>query len=95
MLNKIDISYIKKCFIISSKAEAAPPLGTILGNIGVNTIKFCDEFNLYTKNLPSYFLLKVIIFIYENKTIKFNINKPSVGFLLNILKFEKKIKIKI
>lgn len=59
-----DIKYIKKCFLMSQKAEAVPPLGTILGNIGVNTIKFCDEFNIYTKDLSNYFLLKVIILIY-------------------------------
>jgi ribosomal protein L11 len=44
-----DIKYIKRCYLMSQKAEAVPPLGTILGNIGVNTIKFCDEFNQFTK----------------------------------------------
>ena len=85
--------YCKKCFIISQKAEALPPLGTILGNIGVNTIKFCEEFNTKTANLPNYLVLKVIIYIYENKTFKFLIEKPSVSHLMNILKFTKKIKI--
>jgi len=88
-----DIKYIKKCFLMSQKAEAVPPLGTILGNIGVNTIKFCEEFNIYTKDLPNYFLLKVIILIYENKTFKFQINKPASSHLMSLLKFEKKIKI--
>ena len=88
-----DIKYIKKCYLMSQKAEAVPPLGTILGNIGVNTMKFCDEFNLYTKELPNYFSLKVTILIFENKTFKFFIEKPSTSFLMNLLKFEKKIKI--
>ena len=73
MIDK-DIKYLKKCYLMSQKAEAVPPLGTILGNIGVNTIKFCDEFNNYTKELPNYFLLKVYIIIFENKTFKFFIN---------------------
>lgn len=90
-----DIKYIKKCYLMSQKAEAVPPLGTILGNIGVNTIKFCDEFNLFTKDLPKYFLLKVTILIYENKTFKFFIKKPSTSYLMNLLKFEKKIKVLI
>lgn len=85
--------YCKKCFLISQKAEALPPLGTILGNIGVNTIKFCDEFNSKTINLPNYITLKVIIYIYENKTFKFSIEKPSISHLMNILKFVKKVKI--
>jgi ribosomal protein L11 len=91
----MDVKHIKKCYLMSQKAEAVPPLGTILGNIGVNTIKFCEEFNGYTKELPFYFLLKVTLFIFDNRTFKFSINGPSTGFLLNLLKFEKKIKVKV
>jgi large subunit ribosomal protein L11 len=80
---------------MSNKAEPVPPLGTILGNIGVNTIKFCDEFNIFTKNLPVYFLLKVTIYIFENRTFKFSMKAPSTGFLLNLLKFDKKVKVKV
>jgi ribosomal protein L11 len=94
MMDK-DIKYIKKCFLMSQKAEAVPPLGTILGNIGVNTIKFCDEFNIFTKELSNYFSLRVIIYIYENKTFKFFINKPSSAHLMNLLKFDRKIKVLI
>jgi len=78
---------------MSNKAVPTPPLGTILGNIGVNTINFCDEFNNYTKNLPNYFLLQVKIEIYENKSFKFSIKRSPTGFLINLLKFEKKIKV--
>jgi ribosomal protein L11 len=78
---------------MSKKGLPTPPLGTILGNIGVNTINFCDEFNNYTKNLSNYFLVQVKIDIYENKSFKFFVKKSPTGFLLNLLKFEKKIKI--
>jgi ribosomal protein L11 len=88
-----EIKHIKKCFLMSQKAEPIPPLGTILGNIGVNTIKFCEEFNTYTKNLPNYFLVKVTLNIYENRSFVFNIKNPSTGFLLNLLKIEKTIQI--
>lgn len=67
----MDITHIKKCFLMSNKAEAVPPLGTILGNIGVNTIKFCEEFNTFTKDLPNYILVKVIIHILYNRSFKF------------------------
>ena len=30
-------------YIRANNAESGPPLGTTLGNIGVNTIKFCKE----------------------------------------------------
>lgn len=69
-------------------------MGTILGNLGVNTVSFCNNFNIYTKALPAYFVLKVVIYIYENKSIDFNVFLPSTGFLLNLLKFTKVIKIK-
>lgn len=91
----LDVKHIKRCFLMSQKAEAVPPLGTILGNIGVNTIKFCEEFNQFTKELPFYFCLKVVLYIFDNRSFKFSTNSPSTGFLLNLLKFEKKVKIKV
>jgi ribosomal protein L11 len=66
-----------------------------LGNLGVNTITFCNAFNNYTKNLPTYFLLKVTIFIYENRTTNFTFTLPPVGFFFNLVKFERTIGIKI
>jgi ribosomal protein L11 len=93
MIDK-DIIYCKKCYLMSQKAEPTPPLGTILGNIGgVDTIKFCNDFNSYTKELSNYFFLKVTINIYENKTFRFLIENPSTSYLINLLKFDKKIKV--
>lgn len=94
MHNILKITHIKRCFLIAKNAEPIPPLGTILGNLGISTIKFCEEFNNFTKNLPSYFYLKVKIIIYENRTFSFNIEIPSTSYFLNLLKFEKIIKIK-
>lgn len=79
-------------YIKAGQAESGPPLGTILGNIGVQTVKFCKEFNDYTKELPSYFLLKVKILITENKNFSFSIEMPSIGFIISLLKKEEKIK---
>lgn len=91
----LDVKHIKKSYLMSQKAEPVPPLGTILGNLGVNTLKFCDEFNIFTKNLPLYFLLKVTLHIYDNRLFKFLVERPSTGFLLNLLKFERTIKIRV
>ena len=89
------MNIIKKCYIMSKKAEPLPPLGTVLGNLGVNTNKFCEDFNNYTKNLPNYFIIQVIIMIFENRSYNFTIKGPTTSFLINLLKFEKKIKIPI
>jgi large subunit ribosomal protein L11 len=79
-------------YIRAGQAESGPPLGTILGNIGVQTVKFCKEFNDFTKELPIYFLLKVKIVITETKNFTFTVEQPSIGFIISLLKKEEKIK---
>jgi len=79
-------------YIRAGQAESGPPLGTVLGNIGVQTVKFCKEFNDFTKDLPSYFLLKVKIVVNENKSFTFSVKEPSLGFIISLLKKEEKIK---
>jgi large subunit ribosomal protein L11 len=79
-------------YIRANSAKSGPPLGTTLGNIGVNTMKFCKEFNEYTKDLPNYFLLKVTIIITENKSFTFSVELPSVGFIISLLKKEEVFK---
>jgi len=79
-------------YIRANGAESGPPLGTTLGNIGVNTIKFCKEFNEFTQDLPNYFLLKVNIVVSDNKSYIFNTKLPSVNFFISLLKKEKNFK---
>ena len=76
-------------FIRSQTAETGPPLGTVLGNMGVNAPKFVKEFNEFTKELPSYFLLKVYIYILEDRTFQFSFFLPTTGYILNFVKFSK------
>lgn len=79
-------------YIRANNAKSGPPLGTTLGNIGVNTVKFCKEFNEFTKDLPDYFLLKVNIIISENKNFTFSVKLPSIGFIISLLKKEETFK---
>lgn len=76
-------------FVRASCAETGPPLGTVLGNIGANAAKFVKDFNDYTKELPSYFLLKVHIFILEDRSVLFSVFLPTTGFILSLLKITK------
>jgi len=80
-------------YIRAGKALTGPPLGTILGNIGVATVKFVKEFNEFTNTLPDYFLLGVKIVVSENKSFTFTVKMPSVGFILSLLKKKKLLKI--
>jgi large subunit ribosomal protein L11 len=79
-------------YLRAQMAESGPPLGTVLGNLGVNTVKFCKEFNDFTADLPSYFLLKVTIFVYEDKSCSFSVALPSTGYFISLLRFDRKIK---
>ena len=90
---RFNTKYIKKITLRAQGADPSPPLGTVLGNLGVNTVSFCTAFNLFTKNIPTYFVLKTTIFIYENRSASFIINAPSTGYFLGLLKFEKLLKI--
>jgi len=71
-------------FIFSQKAETGPPLGTILGNLGVNTLRFTKDFNEFTKDLPEYFKLRVFVSIYEDKTFNFFVEKPTLGYVVSL-----------
>lgn len=73
-------------FVRAQSAENGPPLGTILGNMGVNAVKFVKDFNDYTKELPSYFLLKIHIYILEDRSYKFSVFLPTTGFILSFVK---------
>lgn len=72
-------------YIQSQSADAAPPLGTILGNLEVNTVNFCKEFNSFTGDLPKYLTLSVELNTYSNRTFKFAIKAPPVGSIINLL----------
>lgn len=39
----LEIKNVITIYILAQKAENTPPLGTVLGNLGVNAIKFCTE----------------------------------------------------
>jgi large subunit ribosomal protein L11 len=88
----MDIKFKIIIYIRANSADAGPPLGTTLGNIGINALKFCKEFNEFTQDLPNYFLVKVEIKIFENKSYTFLLFLPSIGYFLSILKKEEIIK---
>src|ERR1700678_427566 len=84
---------IIEIFVRSKMADSGPPLGTILGNLGVNAVKFCKEFNDFTNDLPNYFFLKVKIIITDDRNFSFFVSLPTLGFFLGLLKFTRVVKI--
>jgi large subunit ribosomal protein L11 len=92
---KLKITKIK-LFIPAAAAAATPPFGPILGQYGINTVQFCKDFNDATEGLTLFFnssldddfggfVLSVDIFINEDRTYKYFINKPPASFLLRLL----------
>lgn len=84
---------ILKFYMFSNSAEVNPFLSTLFGTLGLNTNKFCKDFNEHTKNLPNFFLLKVIVVINGRSISAFKFFLPTVSFFLNNLCFFKKYKI--
>lgn len=85
-----DVFHVLTIYIRANSAEATPPLGTVLGNLGLNSIKFCKEFNEFTADLPSYITLGVSITVLLNRTYSFKIiSGPSMGQLFYLLKEKK------
>lgn len=85
-----------KLYVPAGTAAVAPPFGPILGQYGVNTIQFCNEFNEATMDFDSFFattpddqdlgfVLAVEIYIYEDRSYKFVLGKPDTSFLLRLL----------
>jgi large subunit ribosomal protein L11 len=92
MKKKEKLNFIKfSMFLRAGNIDSGPPLSTILGNLGVNTMAFCKELNEFTKTLPNYFLVEVLIVVNSDRTYSFNIEEPSVAFLLKLVSFKTEI----
>lgn len=85
-----------KLFIPAGAAAATPPFGPILGQYGINTVQFCKDFNEVTGGLNLFFndsindslggfVLVVDIYINEDRSYKYVLNRPPVSFLLRLL----------
>jgi len=87
------LRHVIDVYLCSATADSGPPLGTILGNLGINTAKFCKDFNDFTKELPPYFIVCTRIFIYENRTFSFVVLAPSTTYFLKILKIQQEVQV--
>lgn len=88
-MKKKIIKKIKIQNINGGKATPAPPIGPILGSVGVNIMEFCKQYNFQTKEKEGE-ICPVLITVYEDKSFSFLIKKPPVSIqLLNIIKKEK------
>ena len=75
------IAKMIKLQIPAWKASPAPPVGTVLGPVGINLQEFCTKYNDATRDKMGD-ILPVEISVYEDRSFDFVIKTPPAAFLL-------------
>jgi len=75
------IKAIIKLQIPAGKANPAPPVGSALGQHGVNIMSFCKEYNERTASQAGS-IIPAEITVYEDRTFTFVTKMPPVADLL-------------
>jgi len=75
------IKTIIKLQIPAGQATPAPPIGSSLGQHGINILAFCQEFNEATKNMAGD-IIPAEITIYEDRSFSFILKTPPTSVLL-------------
>ena len=70
-----------KLQIEAGKATPAPPVGTVLGPVGINLQEFCQKFNDETRDKMGD-VVPCEISIYEDRTFDFVLKTPPAAFLI-------------
>ncbi len=67
--------------ISAGKATPAPPVGTVLGPVGINLQEFCTKYNDATRDKMGD-ILPVEISVFDDRSFTFIIKTPPTAFLL-------------
>lgn len=70
-----------KLQIPAGKATPAPPVGTVLGPVGINLQEFCTKYNDATKDKVGD-ILPVEISVYSDRSFDFIVKTPPTSFLI-------------
>lgn len=77
-----------KLQVPAGKANPAPPIGSALGQHGVNIMEFCKAFNERTAKLGDS-IIPAVITVYEDRTFDFITKQPPVSDMIKkMLKIE-------
>jgi large subunit ribosomal protein L11 len=77
----LKITKIIKLQIPAGKANPAPPVGSALGQHGVNIQEFCSQFNEKTRELGDT-IIPVVISVYEDRSFSFITKMPPASTLI-------------
>jgi large subunit ribosomal protein L11 len=67
--------------IRAGQANPAPPVGTALGQHGVNIMEFCKQYNDATQQLAGQ-IIPAVLTIYEDRTFTFVLKQPPMSELI-------------
>ena len=66
----------------AGQANPSPPVGPAFGQRGLNSKRFCDDFNARSKNLEPGTPLPVMVTYYEDRSFTFIVRRPTASYLL-------------
>jgi len=67
--------------IRAGQANPAPPVGTALGQHGVNIMEFCKQYNEATQQFAGQ-IIPTVLTIYEDRTFTFILKQPPMSELI-------------
>ena len=67
--------------IRAAQATTAPPVGTALGQHGVNIMEFCKQYNEQTQAMAGQ-VIPAVLTIYEDRTFSFILKQPPAAELI-------------
>jgi large subunit ribosomal protein L11 len=70
-----------KLQIVAAQATPAPPVGTALGQHGVNIMDFCKQYNEATQQFAGQ-VIPVELTIYEDRSFSFILKQPPAAELI-------------
>ena len=70
-----------KLQIVAAQATPAPPVGTALGQHGVNIMEFCKQYNDATQQFAGQ-IIPVELTIYEDRSFSFVLKQPPAAELI-------------
>ena len=76
------VANILKLQIPAGGANPSPPVGPALGQVGVNSMDFCNAFNAETQSAEKGMPLPVVITVYEDKSFTFVVKTPPAAVLI-------------
>ena len=71
-----------RLLVPSNKAKPSPQIGQALGQLGINMMKFCKEFNGLTTQYIDDIPLRVKLYSYADGTYNFTIHPPQTSWLI-------------